>query len=363
MRNTDVGIIGAGIVGLATAFALAERGVSVTVYERGIPGNGQSRGEARVFGHFLDDPRLVDFVKRSRLVWDEWAERFGVELISGDGVVVIGPTAERQFGVLQGVGGISARRIDADELHDRLPILADFDGFAGLDERGGSIRTTATISALTAALPDGLVSDEVLLLRPTPAGTVQVQAGGVIAEHGRVVVCAGSGTASLAAGVGLALPIINAAAVRFTYNVRGESPQTLACLQDRSGQFVATETYGASIPGNGQFGIGLRVYMPDAHGGVADPAAWAQAAQQHSAYVERALPGLDPQPVGVMQCWGTGMPWGADGLGVWEVDGILFVAGSNLYKLAPALGRALAAVACGDDLVDELQPGARLGGS
>jgi sarcosine oxidase len=57
-------------VGLATGYALTERGVSVTVYERGVPGHGQSGGESRIFRHAHDDPRLVAFARRSRLTWD-----------------------------------------------------------------------------------------------------------------------------------------------------------------------------------------------------------------------------------------------------------------------------------------------------
>ncbi|BBZ13617.1 NAD(P)/FAD-dependent oxidoreductase [Mycobacterium branderi] len=361
MRSTDVGVIGAGIVGLATAFALTERGVSVTVYERGVPGQGQSGGQSRIFRHAHDDPRLVAFAKTSRLMWDEWADRFGVELVSADGVVAMGPTAERRFAVLHDMGGLAVRRIDAGELRERLPILGHFDGVAVLDERGGSIRTTAAIAALTAALSGDVIADEVLLVRPTLAGTVEVRAGGVTAEHDSVVVCAGRGTASLARGVGLALPVRTGAHVRLTYDVRGEPPPTLACLQDGSGDFGETGVYAAAEPGNGRYAVGLSSYVDAPDGGLLDPAALAQLAERATGYVERALPGLDPQPVDVRHCWVTELPWGPDGVGVWEADGVYFVAGHNLYKHAPALGRALAAAAAGDGLRDELRPDATLG--
>jgi sarcosine oxidase len=40
--TSDVAVVGAGIVGLATADAVRRRGASVHVYERGTPGGGQS---------------------------------------------------------------------------------------------------------------------------------------------------------------------------------------------------------------------------------------------------------------------------------------------------------------------------------
>lgn len=358
---TDVGVVGAGIVGLATAFELTERGVSVTVYERGVPGHGQSGGDSRIFRHAHDDARLVGLALRSRAVWDEWAERLGVELVSNDGAVAIGAAVERRLGVLANVDGVAVRRIGPGELRERLPILADFDGPAMLDERGGSIRTTAVIAALSGALAGALVADEVLAVRPAGAGAVEVRAGGVRAEHERVVVCAGRGSAALARGVGLALPVRDGAHVRMTYDVRGGPPPTLASLQDSSGAFGETGVYAAAAPGNGRYAVGLSRATDAPAEGVLDPAELAALGERATTYVRRALPRLAPEPVDVRHCWVTELPWGSDALAVWELDGLLFVAGNNLFKLAPALGRALAVSAIEGAVPDELRPAARLG--
>ena len=111
-ERSEVAVIGAGIVGLSTAYSLAERGAAVTVYERGVPGNGQSGGDSRLFRHAHDDPRLVRLASRSRALWAKWEERLGVELVSADGVVALGPSAQRRWGGVGGVRGVAARAID-----------------------------------------------------------------------------------------------------------------------------------------------------------------------------------------------------------------------------------------------------------
>ena len=94
---------------------------------------------------------------------------------------------------------------------------------------------------------------------------------------------------------------------------------------------------------------------------VVDPAALASLASRASAYVSRALPGLDPDPAGQLHCWVTELPWSADGLAVWEHERILFVAGHNLFKQAPELGRLVARAALGDGLDERLRPESELG--
>jgi sarcosine oxidase len=319
---TDVGVVGAGIVGLSTAYELTLRGASVTIYERGAPGAGQSGGESRIFRHAHDDPRLVALAVESRARWRTWEQRLGVELVAPVGAVALGPAVERRLALLRDAG-VRARPVDAA---GALPILAPRSEPAMLDADGGVIRVGAAVGALVAALAGRIVADEVVGVRPSG----EVRAGGTIRHHDRVVVCAGRDTPTLAAGAGLALPVRVSTHTRFTYPVR--DPVPLACLQDGT-----VGAYGDPLPGNDRYAIG--------HGD-ADP----------TAYVAETLPGLDPRVVETRTCWVTELPWGHDALAVWEAGAVLFVAGNNLFKHAPALGHRIAAGS-----VDGLRPEVRLG--
>ena len=357
----EIAVVGAGIVGLSTAYALHERGVPVTVYERGVPGNAQSGGESRIFRHVHQDPRLIRLARQARDMWREWETVFGRELLSPDGVVAIGSTVERRLALLQADGEVSARVIDWAELSERLPLLARYDGPALLDEEGGTIRTRAAIEALTAALAQRLVLDEVLSLRVTGADTVELRAAGVSREYARVVVCAGRGTVALARGAGLPLPVRQTAHVRLSYALRIEPPRRLACLLDGSGEFGEPSAYADPLPGNAAYAVGVDATWVNDDGSIVDPGGLAAVAERTNAYVARALPGLDPRPFEARHCWVTELPWSPDGFALWRTGGLLVFAGNHLFKHAPALGKALAAAALGESVPGDLRPSALLG--
>jgi sarcosine oxidase len=198
-------------------------------------------------------------------------------------------------------------------------------------------------------------------VRTTPRGTVQVRTGGVSVEHDRVVLCAGRGTVALARTAGLALPVRQAAHVRLSFPVRGEPRERLACLLDGSGAFADESAYGDPLPGNRGYAVGLGETLVREDGSLLDADALADTTSRITAYVSVALPGLDAQPFEARHCWVTELPWNHDGLAVWELDGLLVLAGNNLFKHAPALGRALARAAVGEEQLINLRPEARVG--
>src|SRR3954462_5750557 len=91
--RADVAVVGAGIVGLAAADALARAGVDVRCFEAAEPGSGQSAGHTRVFRHVHDKDDLVDLATRARRRWDDWGELAARPLIGAEGVLFASPEA------------------------------------------------------------------------------------------------------------------------------------------------------------------------------------------------------------------------------------------------------------------------------
>src|SRR2546421_12691457 len=68
---TEVAVVGAGLMGAATARALARRGVPVALFEAREPGHraGSSHGSARIFRRAYPDPLYAGLAGQARQVW------------------------------------------------------------------------------------------------------------------------------------------------------------------------------------------------------------------------------------------------------------------------------------------------------
>jgi sarcosine oxidase len=88
-RHTAV--VGAGIVGLATAWTLRHRGHSVVLFDPNPPGSGLSAGPVRGFRLAHGTASAVRLAQRSLAGWRVWERQLGRPLLDANGLLVTGP--------------------------------------------------------------------------------------------------------------------------------------------------------------------------------------------------------------------------------------------------------------------------------
>ena len=342
VSSVEIAVVGAGITGLATGYALRRRGVECRVFEAAAPGSGQSAGRTRVFRHAHDDQRLVELAVRARGEWERLEEDLGVELLGRQGVLVCGPNVAERGAAFE-AAGVAARFVGRDEQRDVLPVFGPPDDEALLDEAGGFIDVRAAVDSLAGALGDVLVEASVFELVDVDGG-VELRTSEGISRARRAIACSGLGVRDLATGLGLDIPLASELHTRAAFRVR-EPRAPLACLLDRSGVHGET-VYGSPMPDGLEYAVGL--------GGEEEPPV-DEALARLVAYVKRGMPGLDPEPASVRLCATSILPWGADAFAVWRTGNVDVLAGANLFKFAPLVGELLA------DRSDELAPEHQLG--
>jgi sarcosine oxidase len=341
--STEVAVVGGGITGLSTAYALGRHGVECVCFEAAVPGSGQSAGRTRVFRHGHDDERLVRLAVRARAEWERLEGELGTRLLGREGVLVCGPNVAERAAAFE-AAGVPARLVGRDGQASVLPIFSPPEDEALVDELGGSIDVRAVIDGLAAALGETLVRARVFDVREGDPD-VELHTSEGLWSAKRAVLCPGAQLHELTPGLGLEVPLTVELHTRASFAVR-EPGETLACLQDRSGVHGET-VYAAPMPDGREYAVGL--------GGELEPPV-EEALAQLAAYVERAMPGLEARPASVRLCQTSVLPWGPDAFAVWDTGRVAVLAGANLFKFGPLLGELIA-----EGALDELSPAAQLG--
>lgn len=135
--GADIAVVGAGYVGLACAIELAQRGASVVLIERELPGAANSLAAPGGIRQQFGTPLNIQLAQLSAPTWDTFADRFGVDLaFRRSGYLFLARSSDQLTRLaasvaMQQAHGVSSETLTADEVSQRWPILASRDFLGG----------------------------------------------------------------------------------------------------------------------------------------------------------------------------------------------------------------------------------------
>jgi sarcosine oxidase len=171
---TKVAVIGAGVMGLATAWALGRRGVEAVVYEQFEVGNprGSSHGRSRIFRLAYAEDDYVRMAQESLSLWRELEAESDETLLELYGLVEIVQRLEDSTAQTLERCGVAWEQLDSGEAERRYPIRVHEGSFAVLQPEAGIVRADKALEAFRRELdvrqnsrvhPDELDADVVVV--------------------------------------------------------------------------------------------------------------------------------------------------------------------------------------------------------
>jgi sarcosine oxidase len=149
-----IAVIGAGVMGLATARALRRRGHDAVVYEQFEPGHtrGSSHGRSRIFRLAYAEEEYVRLAQESLALWRELESESGETLLELNGLLEIVRTLEESTAGTLEACGVEWHRLDGDEAESRFPVRVPEGSFAVLQPEAGIVRADKALAAFAREL-------------------------------------------------------------------------------------------------------------------------------------------------------------------------------------------------------------------
>ncbi|MDY7106283.1 MAG: FAD-dependent oxidoreductase [Actinomycetota bacterium] len=337
-----IGVVGAGVVGLATTFALDRLGVEVRCFEAGEPMAARSVGGTRIFRLAHAEPRLVAYAARALEGWRAWEREAGTRLVGTETTVVSGPAAPERFASMREAGA-AATLVDDVADAGALPAAPGTTGPVLVDPAGGVIAAASTGRFLAGAVEPLLHHERVEAIPVGTGGdgaTIRTPTGSWACDS--VVVAAGEATASLVAPLGIGVPDGRAHHVRFTFPLpdAGSRP---CWIDDGAASTTGLHTY-QHASGPDSWAVGASMPAADCAWELGRDEVRARSLAAVAAYVREVVVGADADTV-TEEVYCSLPPGLGDGVGAARTGPVLAVWGDNLFKFAPALGEDLARAA------------------
>ncbi len=334
--------MGAGLLGLATARALAACGRDVVVLEQaevGHDGSG-SKGTCRIFRLGYTDPVYVAAARQAR---DKW-----LELEAESRRAILLPTAQLTFGpqmedVREAMrqAGAPCELLSAADAAARFPAIA-VGGPALLEPDSAVVAAGQALAALAAAGPELRTGVRVTAVADDGRQVTLLTSGEPVTAR-VAVLTAGPWTGGLLSGIGIKLPArATLEQVVYLRPLDGGGPAAPIFICHG-----APEPYGLPVPGAELYKIGIHrsgpAVDPDAQGQAPDP----HLLRRVTAAASRYLPGYAASPGGTERCIYDNTP--DEDFVLDRVGNVVVGCGTSGhgFKFGPLLGEWLAGLAAG----------------
>lgn len=268
-QQAEVVIIGAGIMGLSTAFHLAGMGLrDVIVFDRGPLGGAASPRAAGSIRHHYSHPLLVELAMRSHEFFRNFRQHIGADCGYTNNGYLVGVREDQADWLDENVRmvrevGVDTRLISRGEIQELFPQL-DAEGWSGpvaYDRDAGYAQPHDVMREFVRATRECGIH----LIGGTAIADIDVEAGrvrGVVTEYGDrvrapvVVNAAGAWGAEVGKQAGVNLPVsVNRLLQIFELRPPFEVPVTRPTLSDGP-----QDLYARPNPGN-RILVGSRLYF------------------------------------------------------------------------------------------------------
>jgi len=355
VEQVEVAVVGAGLLGSATARALAARGVPALLFEQFALGHarGSSHGATRIFRYSYQDPFYVEMAVRAGEAWARLTADAGEELLVRTGGLDAGPGAEDCAKALAECG-VAHTWLTSEQIRDRFGGIGAHPGERMLFQPDSGVclagRTVAALQRL--ARRDGAAIRSGTPVLGIEAGHDRVllrTAAGEVTARAAVITAGPWARGVLAGALPRALPLTST-----VQQVRYFAPRDPATVWPTLIEWPPEGLCWYAVPAAGVApGIKVAAHIPgpavDPRDGPfteIDPALEEEAA----GYVRDRLPGLDPAGLAAETCLYTLTP---DEDFVLDTAGPLVIGGGcsgHAFKFGPLLGEYLADLALGQDI-------------
>jgi sarcosine oxidase len=344
MRDVDVVVVGAGVMGSAAAWRLAGRGREVVLLEQFdlCHDRGSSHGAARVFRFSYDDPTYVGMAMEALPLWQELERESGKSILTVTGGYDFGPSDRLEknaealgsrgasFEIIDGAEVV--RRFPATSLQARSPVLYQPD--AGVIAAELAVQTFAQ-----RAIEGGA---ELRLQRPAVAlrsmeDRAEVSTADETYRARVVVVTAGAWVRGVLGSTGIDLPVTTSRETVAFFSL-GDAPPLPVLVE-----WTSPPTYALPSPGQG-VKAGWHRSGPEAEANQPGPVD-RKVIDHLSAWVEEHYPQANPEPHHAETCMYTNT---SDERFILERHGHIVVGSAcsgHGFKFAPLIGERLAQLA------------------